>query len=82
MTTAEELVASDGSRQLAWYLIRSLNRVSRIGAHVAFATAIISLPKVGDEQYVPVKLKVWSDDLPDDVEDRVVTKETIVRRVA
>jgi hypothetical protein len=81
MTTAEELVATDGSRHPAHYLILEIPRQTRRTAGVIFATADLKSPPPGEEIAIPYKFKVWSDDLPDDVEARTVEGEIRVRRV-
>jgi hypothetical protein len=81
MSTAEELVAADETRHPAQYLIKEMDRVPRKGSRVAFVSAAIPTPEEGGEVRVPVSFRIESDDLPDDVEDRRIHLETVVRNV-
>lgn len=81
MSTAEELVAENNSRHPAQYLIMEMDRVPLKGSRVAFASAAIPTPAVGDEVRVPVSFRIESDDLPDDVRERRIDLETTVRHV-
>lgn len=78
----EELDAKDGSKHPAWYLIYERPRLSKPTALVRYASAAVPLHnvEVGTDVPIPVKFKVWSDDLPDDVTERSKTMEVIVRR--
>jgi hypothetical protein len=83
MTTSEELVGGDHSRHPAQYLIREIRRVTRRSHFVFFAGCRATMPEQpGQERTVPYKFKVWSDDLPDDVEASVFEREVTLRRVA
>lgn len=49
-----------------------IDTIPLIGDHVAFAKLSFAMPDApGSEIGVPVKFKVWSDDLPEGAEDRV-----------
>ena len=77
--TSETLPA--GSEQVAGQFIdKTLSRLGLRTHHVSKAEATVVLPKPGDERVIPVKFKVWADELPDDVDDRSIRHETIVRR--
>jgi hypothetical protein len=80
MTTPEELLASDQSRHPAQYLIREVERQTRKGDRLLFAFAQAKMPPHGEERKLPFKFKVWSDDLPDDVEERTIEREITLRR--
>lgn len=82
VSTAEELVAEDGTRHPAHFLIRQIHRVGLRDSHVSFAKLSFRMPpQPGSEIVVPVKFKVWADELPDDLEDRVRQIEFRLRRV-
>jgi hypothetical protein len=78
---ASALTASDGSEipaqavtKIAAYIGRTTSRYSRVSCEV-------SLPNVGAEVRLPVRVKVTTDDLPDGVERVAATAEVVVRRV-
>jgi hypothetical protein len=75
LTTSEELPGSDGTAWPAQYLAKTVGRFTKRTNHVLFARAIIKTPGPGESRVVPVKFKVWADEMPDDVEDRSVTYE-------
>lgn len=81
LTTTDELPASDGTSWPAQYLVQTLDRLSRRTHHISFAMATLVSPPPGESRIVPVKFKVWSDELPDDVEARWVTNELIIKRL-
>ena len=56
--------------------------MSLTGSGVMFVEGKIKSPQLpGEELCVPVYVKLWSDDLPDDVENRHAAVEATVRRV-
>jgi hypothetical protein len=80
LLTAEELEGSDGTRSTAQYLFHQYDRVSKRTHYVGWVGMEAPVPRTG-ERRVPMKFKVWSDELPDDVEERQHTIEVRVRRV-
>jgi len=83
LKTSEELPASDGTSWRAQYMATSVDRFTKSTHHVIHARAIIDCPaELGQTRFVPVKLKVWCDDLPDDVEARWKTQELKLSKAA
>ena len=83
LKTSEELPASDGTSWRAQYMATSVDRFTKSTHHVIHARAIIDCPaELGQTRIVPVKFKVWCDDLPDDVEARWETQELMLSKVA
>jgi hypothetical protein len=83
LKTSEKLPASDGTSWPAQYLATSVDRFTKSTHHVIHARAVIDCPPdVGETRIVPVKFKVWCDDLPDDVDARWETQELMLSRVA
>jgi hypothetical protein len=82
-TKIEELTASDGSTYPAQYLVELIPRFSLSMTNIKFASAVFDAPKMpGDERLVPLLFRVWSDDMPDDVDVRSATGEIQIRRTA
>ena len=77
--TGETLPTAD-EQIPAQFIDKILSRLGLRTHHVSTAEATIVLPNPGDEVVVPVKFKVWSDELPDDVDDRSIRHEVTVRR--
>lgn len=84
MTAPELLPAADGTSYPTRYLEDRVAPVDRTTHYVSFAQAEVEVPRApGDERIVPVKFKVWSDDLePNENGERSrwVRHETIIRR--
>jgi hypothetical protein len=78
-TTSEVLTDQDGKQHPVHYLDKT---VSRIGpeARVAYVTFhVASSPKAGQELRIPIKFKVWCDDMPEGVDERVTQVDVVVR---
>lgn len=84
LQTSEELPAGDGSSEPSQYLVETLDTVDLTTSQVCFASATVESPPPGQERTVPVKFKVWSDDLtPNEQGERARYEilETTIRRV-
>jgi hypothetical protein len=73
-----DVVAEDGLEYAAQAVTKIVDYIGRMRRH-SRVSGVLSL-KLGEEVRVPVRLKVMSDDLPDDVEYRETVKEVLVRR--
>jgi hypothetical protein len=83
LTTSEELPGSDGTSWPAQYLATTVPRFTKRTHHVIFARAVIACPTaIGDTRVIPVKFKVWADEMPDEVEARWKTQELKLSRAA
>ena len=58
--------------------------MERIGNEhrVAYVTFHVVTPEPGEDLRLPVKAKVWCDDMPDGTEDWVEQVECVIRRKA
>jgi len=80
-TTIERLQASDGSDYPAQYLAELVSRFSLRMARITYASATVKTPTTpGQERLVPAVFRVWSPDMPDEVEFRSVKSEVRIRR--
>lgn len=76
LTTPEILTDADGSDYEAQYLFHELPRVTRRTARLLHLTFYVEIPSKG-ERSVPIRVRVESDDLPDD--DPEVVRELMIR---
>ncbi|MEZ5078406.1 MAG: hypothetical protein R2725_13300 [Solirubrobacterales bacterium] len=79
LPTSEEVTTDDGESVPAEYLVKDMGRISVTRRPVLFAGIKVERPKRGEEIRVPVSVRIRSDDLPDDVDDRRAFCETILR---
>lgn len=79
LDTPEELIAKDGSRHRAYYLTRIYDTIGTSTHVVGFAKLGVAMPggPGTHEIVVPVKLKVWNDDVP---QGRIEQIEFTLRR--
>jgi hypothetical protein len=71
LSTPEALVDADGKLSESEYVSRQLGRVTRRTAHLMHVTFPLPLPAEG-ESSVPIRVRVESDDLPDDQPEVVI----------
>jgi hypothetical protein len=75
LTTPEILIDAEGNEYKAQYLFHELPRVTRRTARLLHLTCDVEIPRHG-ERSVPIRVRVESDDLPDE-EPEVVCERMI-----
>jgi hypothetical protein len=79
-TTPEQLTTSDGEEHPTHYVDKITDRIGS-EHRASYVTFHVELTEAGEEVRIPIKGKVWCDDMPEGVDERVKKIELTLRRV-